>query len=381
MGSSGGLAAVSRRRAQRASDKRNSLCGWLLLAIVAGLAALGSASACAQVLAVPPSGAYTGAYMDFGETEDKVTAKAIAGFQQLVGKHQAIVASSSFWGRGTFPAANVQTIADDGAVPLIYWSPWGPPYEQGDDIPLGAYSLPHILAGDCDAYIDRWAAGARAFGKPLLVSFACEMNSDWYPWSGVRNGADHPAAGGQGFAGPELYKRAWRHVITRVRAAGVQNISWVFQPNNTSQPERKWNALGAYYPGAGYVDWLSISAYGELTPEDGWTDWDEAMDQPYADLCAVDATKPVMLAEWGVGEFPKNGSKADFIRTAFAEMNGGKYPRLKAAVFWHERWQNSDESYSNLRVQSSPGALKAYQQGVANAFWLAAPVFTPVAAH
>lgn len=43
-----------------------------------------------------------------------------------------------------------------------------------------------------------------------------------------------------------------------------------------------------------------------------------------------------------------------------------KYPRLKAAVFWHERWQNRadevDESakenagkYSDLRVNSSPG--------------------------
>ena len=331
------------------------------------------------MLAVPSTGAYTGAYLDFGETEDRVTTKAIDSFQQLVGKHQAIIASSSFWGRGAFPAANVQTIAAAGAVPLIYWSPWGPPYEQGDDIPLGAYSLPHIVAGDCDAYIDRWAAGAHAFGQPLLVSFACEMNSDWYPWSGFRNGANRPDADGQRFAGPELYKRAWRHVVERVRAAGGQNISWVFQPNNTSQPERKWNTIAAYYPGAGYVDWLSMSAYGELTPADGWTDWDEAMTQPYADLCAVDSAKPVMLAEWGVGEFPKNGSKADFIRTAFNEMNAGKYPRLKAAVFWHERWQNSDESYSNLRVQSSPGALKAYQQGVANPFWLSKPEYVPAA--
>ena len=56
-------------------------------------------------------------------------------------------------------------------------------------------------------------------------------------------------------------------------------------------------------------------------------------------------------------------------------MNGGRYPRLKAAVFWHERWQNSDESYSNLRVNSSPGALKAYRQGVANPFWLDHPAF------
>ena len=44
-------------------------------------------------------------------------------------------------------------------------------------------------------------------------------------------------------------------------------------------------------------------------------------------------------------------------------------------MFWHERWQNKDESYSNLRVQSSPGSLKAYREGVANPFWLDRPVF------
>jgi hypothetical protein len=57
-------------------------------------------------------------------------------------------------------------------------------------------------------------------------------------------------------------------------------------------------------------------------------------------------------------------------------MNGTyrrNYPRLKAAVFWHERWQNADGSYSNLRVNSSPGSLKAYREGVADPFWLGRP--------
>ena len=81
-----------------------------------------------------------------------------------------------------------------------------------------------------------------------------------------------------------------------------------------------------------------------------------------------------MLAEWGVGEFP-DGDKAEFIRDAFTGLNKGNYPRIKAAVFWHERWQNKDESWSNLRVNSSPAALKAYRQGVADAFWQDRPVW------
>src|SRR3954463_5947635 len=50
------------------------------------------------VRVVPPSdGAYTGAYMDFGDTEDDVSLETIEDFDQLVGKHQAIIASSSYW--------------------------------------------------------------------------------------------------------------------------------------------------------------------------------------------------------------------------------------------------------------------------------------------
>ena len=320
------------------------------------------------VVPLPPEhAAYTGAYIDFGETEDHVTPAAIDAFEALVGKHQAIVASSSYWGQGTFPLANVRLIDARGSVPLIYWSPWGPPYDQGGQKP-DQFSLARIVAGQCDAYIDQWAAGAREFGRPLLVSFACEPNSDWFPWGGKLNG-------GEG-AGPELYVRAYRHAVDRVRAAGAGNVAWVFHANSTSHPNRQWNAMSAYYPGADYVDWLGMSVYGQLTPGDGdedWIDWKTAMEHAYKTLCALDPAKPVMLAEWGVGEFPASGDKAAFVRDAFAAMNAGRYPRLKAAVFWSERWQNKDESYSNLRVNSSAAALKAYRQGVANPLWLDRP--------
>ncbi len=338
------------------------------------IALAGAAPLRAETLAVPETGAYTGAYLDFGDTEDNVTRPAIQKFEEMVGKPQAIVASSSYWGRGNFPSENVRLIADYGAVPLLYWSPWGPPYEQGKHVDPGAFSLRHIVAGDCDAYIDRWAAGAKEFGHPLLVSFGCEPNSNWFPWSGSANGADGKEASG-GFTGPEMYKRAYRHAVDRVRAAGAHNVLWVFHANADSHPDRPWNAVSEFYPGADYVDWLGLSVYGQLTPgDDDWEDWSDVMDKAYKRLCALDPAKPVMLAEWGVGEFP-DGDKAEFIRDAFAGFAAGKYSRVRAAVFWHERWQNKDESWSNLRVNSSPGALKAYRQGVAAPFWLGRPVW------
>ena len=46
-------------------------------------------------VAIPDHGAYTGAFMDFGDEEDDVTLEMIEDFEQMVGKHQAIIASSS----------------------------------------------------------------------------------------------------------------------------------------------------------------------------------------------------------------------------------------------------------------------------------------------
>ena len=124
-----------------------------------------------------------------------------------------------------------------------------------------------------------------------------------------------------------------------------------------------------------YVDWLGLSVYGKINKAEGWADFVEMMDQPYREITRLDADKPVFLAEWGVGEFPP-GDKAGFITTVFDRVPV-HYPRVRLAVFWHERWENSDGSYSNLRVNSSPEALAAYRKGVAAPYWIDRPLFAP----
>lgn len=47
---------------------------------------------------IPEHGAYTGAFIDFGDAEDEVALEMIEDFESMVGKHQAIIASSSYWG-------------------------------------------------------------------------------------------------------------------------------------------------------------------------------------------------------------------------------------------------------------------------------------------
>jgi beta-mannanase len=320
-------------------------------------------------LIFPAAGAYTGAYIDFGDREDDVRLEAIEKFEKMAGKHQAVIASSSYWGEQSFPQKNVELIYRHGSIPLLFWSPWDRPYEE--ERPPDRFSLDNILAGNWDSYIDRWADAARAFDKPLLVSWGLEMNGSWFPWSGVHyGGGELSGAPGQPvkFVGPERFKEAYRYVVARVRARGAHKILWVFHGNNLSFPAAPWNTLTNYYPGSDVVDVLALSVYGKLFPDSPWVTLEAAMDNSYRELCGLDRNKPVMVAEWGVGEFPQSGDKAAWIAQAFTAFKT-KYPRVKAAVYWQERWMNKDETYSNLRINSSPEALHSYRQGAADPYW------------
>ena len=386
---------------------------FLLLAELLLLTAVGAAgpSLGYRQLQIPLQGAYTGAYVDFGDGEDHVTLEALEKFQDLTGKPMAIVAFGSFWGRQSFPTEQVGLVQAYGAVPLLFWSPWDAPYDEkrGPD----KFALTEILAGKWDSYIDAWADAAAKVPTQFFVSFACEMNGTWFPWSGWFYGkgpADpHPQVKLTGDAaakalqeeilhpdqswfgkgdihnpatweGPETFKKAWRYVVNRVRARGATNILWVFQPNNYSDPPGyiSWNQPAAYYPGADYVDWLGLSVYGKQTmnnEDDKWCGFDKLLEWPFEEMTKIDPAKPIMLAEWGVTESHAPGEdKGAWIAAAFAQMSA-RYPRLKAAVFWHERWANDDGSYSNLRVNSSRDSLKAYREGVANPFWLGRPLW------
>ena len=321
---------------------------------------------------IPDKGAYTGAFMDFGDEEDDVSLEAIEDFEQMVGKHQAIIASSSYWGEQTFPTGNLNVIWRHGSLPLVFWSPWDKPYDQnhGPD----RFSLYSIIDGKWDGYIDKWADAARAFGHPLIVAFGVEMNGDWFPWSGTYYGADEWIEQKRSWLGPENFKAAFRHVVDRVRARGATNIKWMFHTNNYAYPMDTWNFAPSYYPGSDYVDWLGLSVYGQQFKDEPNPDIPSLVDWPYQELCGLDPTKPVMIAEWATGEFPyapdEHGlRKPEWIKQGL-DLFRTRYPRIKAAVYWHERWQNADQSYSNLRVNSSVESLEAYRQGIANPDWL-----------
>ncbi len=85
--------------------------------------------------------------------------------------------------------------------------------------------------------------------------------------------------------------------------------------------------------------------------------------------CAMtdDARDYLSLKQW---------DKAAWISEAIGSIREGRYPRIRAVSYWHERWENSNGIFSDLRINSSPRALAAYTEAVADPIFVTTPVFS-----
>lgn len=259
-------------------------------------------------VAVPERGVYLGAYVQAPNWAE--AANAISQFEASVGRRLSI--DNRFYGWSeSFPTSLQATDRAMGRIPMITWK--APP--------LGS-----ILSGAEDAHIAARAAAVRAFGSPLFIRWAWEMNGYWTEWSGARNNS----AGRHD--GPAKYVQAWRRIHDIFERAGATNVSWVWAPNGQSIPAAPWNRFDAYYPGDRYVDWVGISAYNWGTTRK-WSHWESfaaivrRVYQSYA------VRKPIMVAETATAT--AGGDEARWIR-AVAPALRNQYPAIKA-VLWFEQ--------------------------------------------
>ena len=68
------------------------------------------------------------------------------------------------------------------------------------------------------------------------------MNGNWFPWSGYFYGGGKELSKDV-YAGPELYKKAYRYVVDRVRAMGAKNIIWETIPRRAMGLRLRFNDL------------------------------------------------------------------------------------------------------------------------------------------
>ena len=171
---------------------------------------------------------------------------------------------------------------------MVTWEPWSAPQGEIHTALQPEISLQRIVDGAHDGYLRNYARTVAAYGQPVLLRLAHEMNGTWYPW-GVHVNGNTPA----------LYVQAWRHVHRIFDAAGADNVSWVWSINNLEGRPGENDDIAEYYPGPRWVDWVSTSGFnwGEAY---SWSSW-RAADALYGGTYAALSTfgKPIMITEIG----------------------------------------------------------------------------------
>lgn len=284
-----------------------------------------------------------------------------------------------------FSSVGRETGYTDGAIPMIRMMPWSKLWGGGQD---PVFTMQRILDGDFDRQLRQWFLDAKATGIPLLLEFGVEVNGEWFPWNGKWNGGG--TTDGYGSPswpdGPERFRDAYRHLVELSRATGADRLlTWNFHVDADGWPKRWWNQPKWYFPGRSYVDWLSVSDYGEQIPSgkpSHWNPFVQKLGDPadpasaYRELTRLDRAAPLAVIEFGVTEDPAAGDKAQWVADAYASMTPplARYD-VSLVNYWSEKWTNASGKLSDLRVQSSPGALAAYRAAIADPFYVTTPTF------
>ena len=138
----------------------------------------------------------------------------VAALELDIGRRLDVLHWYHGWEAGRLPGASVfRAVASHGSLPLVTWSPG----DEARGVNQPRYALARITRGDFDAFIDESARAAKATGVPIYLRFAHEMDGPYYPWSVGQNGNTSTD-----------FIEAWRRVVRRFRAAGADNVRWVW---------------------------------------------------------------------------------------------------------------------------------------------------------
>src|SRR5579859_1433472 len=266
---------------------------------------------------------------------------------------------STGWAHGYVPfdPRLMDSVRSRGVIPMMDWGSWDLSANGSTNQP--DYSLASIINGAHDAYLQKFAADAKAWGNPFFLRFDWEMNGNWYPWSEGVNGNT-----------PGQFAQAWRHVHDIFTAAGANNVTWVWCPNIDSIAHiATWAGL---YPGDAYVDWTGLDAYNK--DPNNWASFQTVMSgagstwlaNSYQALLSLAPNKPVMLAETASLEAGDGGArKAAWTRDMLATQLPVNFPAIKAVVWFN--W--NCEPGSSFVIESTPAAQSAFAAGIGSSYY------------
>lgn len=187
-----------------------------------------------------------------------------------------------------------------------------------------------VLSGRFDHKLDDLTGLLASLDRPSFLRVGAEVNG---PWNGYE---------------PELYKRAFRYVVERLRAGGADRTVFVF--NVKALPDDSRPMLD-YDPGDDLADWWSI----DLFSEDFRNDLVRAKVTAFL-AEAARRGKPVMLPESCPSGMDLDDPRAwrDWFGPYFALVNGT--PGVKAFLYSNRDFSTKDQRlkhWGDMRIDRS----------------------------
>ena len=213
----------------------------------------------------------------------------------------------------------------------------------------GSNKVYDILDGQYDTFLRDYAKAVAKFSHPVVMRLCNEMNGDWCPYSAAQYSMD-----------ASLYRAFYSYVVGFFRDAGADNVLWVWNPNERSFPDFKWNSMAMYYPDEG-CDLYGITGYNNGTYYKGevWRSFSEIYDPIFADA-EKRCDCPMLITEFSCSDY--GGDKAAWIRDMFTHLSD--CPMLHAAVWWNG--EDFDAAHNNCvareyRIDHEPSYLKLFK--------------------
>lgn len=296
----------------------------------------------------PIFGCYNGAFIDDETSLDPVlkighnTRRSVSEFNARTGSHHAFFFIYLGYGQ-PFPKQ---------------WAAYLKSQDAGLQIAFEPKDVDEVKD---DAYLEQFAADAKASGIPVFLRFASEMNGDWVAY--------HKS--------PAKYIKMFR-LVASVMHAKAPNTAMVWNPFEI--PERK---ILEYYPGDAAVDWVGVNIYSVLYNDNDpnrVAQWRNPADQLKFVYSNFAGRKPIYIGEFGAANKSSLDMKPrpDYAIVKAAQMLTSLrliYPRVKA---FHWLSMNAikhaipGRQLNNYSLLDDPAVTLAYSKLIADPHFLKA---------
>lgn len=203
--------------------------------------------------------------------------------------------------------------------------------------PVGT-DLASIAAGGSDGYLRAYADQVRRYGHPVILSFAAEMNGDWYTW-------------GAGQTSPRVFVKAWRHVVGTFRDRGATNVAWLWTVFSTQNGSTR---LRAWWPGSRWVNMVGIDGYYYFRHDT----FGKVFGSTVTEIRSF-TRDPILISETSAG--PRTADQPGKIADLFA---GIRADHLSGLV-WFDESQNQGAYHQDWRLEDNPAAVDAFRRSAA----------------